>query len=122
MRRPALLVALILLAAVPAATAAGPAPGAHAARGCSVGSGRHLGTTYVYRLRVSGTSCRQGRRVVKGYHNCRHHNGGADGRCGRTFGYRCGEHRFNKGRFSYDARAGCSKRGKRVSFTYTQNL
>ena len=122
MRRTVIACALLgALAALPAISSADP-PGAHAARGCSVGSGKHLGATYTYTLREHGTSCRMARKVSRGYHKCRRRNGGRDGRCGHTYGYSCGEHRFNKSHFSYDAKARCKKSGKEVSFRYTQNL
>lgn len=46
------------------------APAARAASNCSVGSGEHLGPTYLTALSVSGTSCGTGLAVVKGYHAC----------------------------------------------------
>ncbi|HEY1273451.1 MAG TPA: hypothetical protein VGF25_01000 [Thermoleophilaceae bacterium] len=113
-------------AAVMIAPAAAPASGpvAVAAKRCqlSLNQQRHLGTTYVLNLSVSGTSCRSGRKVVKAYHGCRHSHGGADGHCSHVSGWRCGESRFNKSRFSYDAKATCTKGGRRVKHTYTQNI
>ena len=109
------LSALLALLAIPAASPARVAgePQAQAARSCplSAYAQRHLGTTYVLK------------ELVKAYHACRHAHGGADGRCRSVSGYRCGEHRYNKSAFSYDANATC-KRGsyKKVTQTYTQNL
>src|SRR5262245_30498345 len=110
---------LILPAAAPAS-----GPTAVAAKSChlSLNQQRHLGTTYVLNLRVSGVSCRTGRKVVKAYHGCRHSRGGPDGTCGSVSGWSCSEHRFNKSRFSYDATATCKKGSRRVKHTYTQNI
>jgi hypothetical protein len=111
--------ALAVLALVPAgSTAAGPS--AHAAKGCGVGSGRHLGPTYVLALSVSHTSCRNGKKLVRAYNTCRRHHGGRKGHCSGTLGYRCSEKRFNKSSQSFDARVKCHKGGRRINHTYTQ--
>jgi hypothetical protein len=124
--RCALVALVIALMALPGAASArdGGGPTAQAARGChlSAREQRHLGTTYVLRVSVSHVSCRSGKRLVRAYHSCRHRHGGADGHCRSVSGYRCSERRFNKSRFSFDARASCSRGGRKVSQTYTQNL
>jgi hypothetical protein len=117
-----LLAAIALLAAVPAGSGAG-APGAQASRACSTGSGRGLGPTYAFRLSVSHTSCRNGRKLIRAYNSCRHRHGGRRGHCSGTLGYRCSERRFNKSRLSFDATVKCRKGGgRRINHTYTQNL
>jgi hypothetical protein len=129
MRRLICACALAALATVglmlPTAAPASGGPTAVAAKRChlTLKQQRHLGTTYVLNLSVSGgPSCSGGRKLVKAYHACRHGNGGADGRCGRVSGYSCSERRFNKSRFSYDATATCRKGGRSVKHTYTQNI
>ena len=114
-----LLVSVALLAAVPA-TSSADGPGAQAAKSCGVGSGRHLGPTYLLALGVSHTSCRNGKKLVRAYYACRKHHGGVKGHCGGTLGYRCSERRFNKSRQSFDARVRCKKGGRRINHTYTQ--
>ena len=110
--------ALALLAAVLLApSASATAPIATASKGCSVGNSRGYGTTYVLKISVSGTSCRAGRSLIKAYHACRP---GKSGKCRSVKGYSCSEHRFNKGRISYDSNVTCRKRGKTVKHTYTQ--
>jgi hypothetical protein len=114
------LAAALLVTALPA----GASPEATTARKCSLSSKqqRGLGTTYVLTLRVSGTTCANGRKVVKAYHRCRHAHGGRDGRCpSRVYGYRCEERRFNKIPSQYDARARCKKSGREIFHIYTQN-
>ena len=120
-----LIAALALLALAGASTvSASDGPTAQASRHCSTGSGRHLGPTYAFRLTVSHTSCRNGRKLIRAYNSCRHHNGGARGHCGGVYGYHCSEHRFNQlPSISFDANVKCSKRGgRRINHTYTQNL
>jgi hypothetical protein len=125
MRTPlvATLVAASLLIVLPAGAPADPEPQAVAAKKCGLTSKqqRRLGATYVLTIRVSGTSCRRGRRIVKAYHECRFRRGGRDGRCGSFSGYRCEERRFNKIASQYDARARCKKGGREVFHIYTQN-
>jgi hypothetical protein len=119
------LAALVVMVVLPVASADtnGAAPTAQAAaRHChlSAYTQRHLGTTYVLSLSVRGTSCRNGKRVVKAFQACRP---GRAGRCHhRVYGYSCGEHRFNKSHFSYDSKVRCAKGSRRVWHTYTQNL
>jgi hypothetical protein len=121
----AALAVALLLVALPAGAPADPAPQATAAKKCSLTSKQQrggLGATYVLTLRVSGTRCSYGRKVVKGFHACRKRNGGRDGRCrSRVFGYKCEERRFNKIASQYDSRARCKKSGREVFHIYTQN-
>lgn len=124
-RTAALIAALALSALAAASTVSATAgPTAQASKRCSTGSGRGLGPTYAFKLSVSHTSCRNGRKLIRAYNSCRHHDGGARGHCGRVLGYRCSEDRFNQlPRISFDARVKCSKRGgRRINHTYTQNL
>ena len=117
------LAALALMMSAPAAPASS-GPTAHVAVGCSLTlyQARHLGTTYVRGLRQHGTTCRNARKLVKGYNACRHENGRA-GRCHHTvYDYHCGEHRYNKSPFSYDAKVNCTKGSRAVSWRYTQNI
>jgi hypothetical protein len=117
--RIAVIAALAALALVPATTAA--QPGAQASKSCGVGSGRHLGPTYVLALGVSHTSCKNGRTLVRSYNSCRRRHGGRKGHCSGTLGYSCSERRFNKSSQSFDARVKCSKGGgRRINHTYTQ--
>lgn len=121
------LAAAAVLLALPATTPAenpGDTPEANAAARCrlTLREQRNLGTTYVYVLRVSGTSCRNGKRLVREYHACRRRNGGRDGTCRRVLRYRCTERRYNKSRFSFDASARCKRTGREVYHRYTQNI
>jgi hypothetical protein len=117
------LAALALLASAPAAPASS-APTAQASVACSltIYQAKHLGTTYVRALRQHGTKCKYARKLVKGFNACRHENGRA-GRCHHTvYDYQCGEHRYNKSPFSYDAKVKCTKGSREVSWRYTQNI
>jgi len=123
MPRLAVLAAVSLLAVLPASPTAASGPEAGAARGCNIkGQQDNLGTTYVINLRVSGASCANGKKVVRGYHSCRRKNGGRDGRCRtRVFGYVCSERRLNVIPSQYDARVRCKRSGREIFHRYTQN-
>lgn len=119
--RLAVLATAACLATIGVAPAVGQGPTATAAGTCSVGSGRHMGPTYLLRLSVSGTSCRTGKRVVRAWYTCRVHHGGADGRCrSRVLGYRCSERRSSVIRTQFDARVTCRRGSARVTHSYTQ--
>ncbi len=115
--RLATAVALLLTAAALASSASAAGPVATASKKCGVGDERSYGTTYVTAISVSNTSCRAGRTLVRAFHACRP---GPSGRCSSTKGYSCSEHRFNKGRISYDSNVTCRKGSKTVKHTYTQ--
>jgi hypothetical protein len=113
-----LTIALALLTAVllaPSASATEPV--ATASKSCSVGNSRGYGTTYVLSIKVSGTSCRAGRSVIRAFHDCRP---GKSGKCGHVKGYSCSEKRFDKIRTQYSSRVTCRKGGKTVKHTYQQ--
>jgi len=111
----AALLALAVVAMLPAAASA--APSADASKSCDVGNSRGYGTTYVLSINVRGVSCRSGRSVVRAFHACRQ---GKSGHCSRASGYSCNERRFNKSRQSYDSRVTCTRGGDVVKHTYTQ--
>jgi hypothetical protein len=113
MRLTIALVAILAAAAVPASGASAHA----AAKKCSVGDSRSYGTTYVLSIHVSGTSCRNGRKLIRAFHACRP---GKAGKCPSVKGYSCSEHRFNKSRTSYDSNVTCRKGDRVVKHTYTQ--
>jgi uncharacterized membrane protein len=109
-----LVAALAAVATVPAAAE----PGAQAAKSCGVGNGRGYGTSYVTSLSVTGTSCKNGRKVVKAFHACRP---GKKGKCDHAvLGYSCTEKRYNQLSTTYDSKVTCKKGSRRVKHTYTQ--
>ena len=119
-RTSALLGALTLLAVLPAASI-GNGPTATAATKCGLSSKpRAYGPTYVTSLRVSGTSCRNGRKLVRGYYSCRIRNGGRRGHCSGVYGYHCRETRTSSP-VQFDALVKCSKSGRSIAHRYTQN-
>jgi hypothetical protein len=85
---------------------------------------RHLGASYVTSLKVSGVSCRKGRKVTKAFHKCRTENGKPQGKCNHhVLGYSCSEHRFDAvPHVQYNSRATCTRGSKVVKNTYTQNV
>ena len=120
MPRRLILTGLAVLLAVVAGSAL--APHASAAGSCSLaGKERKLGPTYTTALKVTGVSCRAGKKLVKAYYRCRVENGGADGRCvKRVRGFSCTEKRVNVIPTQFDARVTCAKGSNRVKHDYTQ--
>jgi hypothetical protein len=118
-------VAVIAVVAV-AGSASGAAPPAKGGRSCHLTprEQRHLGASYVTSVRVSHTTCGNGKKVTKAFNKCRHKAGGPAGHCRHAVRrYHCSEHRFDKlPHVQYDATVTCAHGGKRVKSTYTQNL
>jgi hypothetical protein len=110
-----LAVLAVAAALAPAAGAAGPV--ATASKSCNPGDERSYGTTYVTVIRVSNTSCRNGKTLIRAYHACRP---GKSGKCSSVKGYSCSERRYNKGPTSYDSNVTCRNGSKTVKHTYTQ--
>jgi hypothetical protein len=124
--------AAIVMAALTAAMFApsgGASPVAYAASfsACDIsGQQQNLGASYVTSLKVQGTSCTKGQKVIKAYHQCRHQSGGPAGTCGRTlFGFNCHDgKRTGVPNVQYDATAKCRKvtnSARRIKSAYTQN-
>jgi hypothetical protein len=121
-RTSALLGLLLLALATAGGAAAAGSPQVHAARSCNIsGQERSLGASYVTSLSVSGTSCKSGKSVVRAYQACRRAHGWK-GKCGhRVNGYGCKRRILDSSSVQYDAKVTCSRSGKRVVHTYTQN-
>ena len=125
MLRRSIVTCLLVLAAAPMATAAGPV--ATASRNCSLSLKERggskpstLGATYVTSMSASGTSCGKAKGVARAFNGCRHKKG-KGGRCTkRVKGYSCAEKR-SSAPGTYVSDATCKNGGKRVKFTYTQN-
>jgi hypothetical protein len=125
LRIPHAAVALVaaggFLAGVQGAPIAATAATTHAARACSPPS--YPGSGYFTSLRVTKTSCGNGRKVAKAHYHCRRKNG-VRGRCHHAVRhYHCSEHRPASGRIStqYNSRVTCKRGSRRVVFTYQQN-
>ena len=111
----AFLLVTAALAALPAAASAGACP-------LSESQKRNMGVKdgYVLSLKVSGTSCKRGKEVVRAFHACRYANGGKKARCPRAvLGYSCKERREGIPT-QYSSLVTCSKGGARVTHRYTQ--
>jgi hypothetical protein len=124
-----LLATALLLTGVIGAGGAPASPGAGAAVSlttCDItGKQQSLGASYVTSLKVLNVSCGKGEKVVRLYHQCRHANGGAGGRCNKTvIGFSCKEGaRQEVPGVQYNAVVKCRKGDdKRVKSSYTQNL
>jgi hypothetical protein len=120
------------IAAAALATAALAAPGAaansaaSASKSCNIsGHQRDYGhNMYLDALSASHTSCRTGRKVLKGYTKCRYKHGGLNGHCpNRVMRYKCGEgKRTIAPHIQYSVNVACKRGSKRIKFTYTQQV
>ena len=89
------------------------------ARSCSVPS--YPGSGYFTSLRVTATSCANGRAIAVAHNKCRRANGGIKGRCTRkVLNYSCTETRQSIPT-EINARVSCRRGSARVIFTYQQN-
>ncbi|MEJ7893627.1 MAG: hypothetical protein WKF94_13420 [Solirubrobacteraceae bacterium] len=121
MLRLAVVPCLLLVFATASGAAYAGGPTAQAAKSCGIsGKERSFGATYVTTLSTRNTSCRNGEGVVRGFHRCRRELGGDT--CSRKVdGYRCTQTKLATSPLQYDARVTCTRGGKRVKHTYTQN-
>ena len=105
---------------------AGAAPVASASKSCNIsGHQRDYGhNMYLDALSAHATSCRTGRKVVKGYTKCRYKHGGLNGRCpNKVKRYACGEgKRTVAPHIQYSVNVSCKHGSHKVKFTYTQQV
>jgi hypothetical protein len=90
-----------------AAAAPAHSPMAQAAGSCNVGAGQGFGYSYLDKLDVKRTSCKNGRRVV-------HHRGNLPG-------WHCKKKRLDSSQFQYNERVTCKNHRREVKWTFTQN-
>jgi hypothetical protein len=128
--RSTLKIATTIAAAALIATAALAVPGAgaksvaSASKGCSVDARAYGHNMYTTSLSVKHTSCRTGRKVVKGYTKCRYKNGGLNGHCSnKVKRYVCGEgKRTIAPHIQYSVKVSCHRGSRKVKFSYTQQV
>jgi hypothetical protein len=115
------LVALILLASGASALGqGGGGPGAGMAQYCKLKNATAPGATSVLTLKVRGTGCGSGERLVGAYHRCRLAEGDQGDRCRASIApYRCTERRSNPVGGGYEARVSCGDGGRRITHTYS---
>lgn len=118
----ALTIAVCAIAAIPAGASTGAKAELKGTCSLTADEAESLGTSYVLPLKVKGTSCSKGEKVVKAFNQCRKDNGGADGRCkSKVLGFKCDEGKRESAPTQYNAAVSCKKGSKKVSFHYTQN-
>ena len=121
------IAAIAMFAAIPA-TASADGPSASASRNCPLSSDQQRNgfppASYVTSLRVFNTSCRKGKSVIRAYHKCRKANGGRNGRCpNRVQRFRCREgRRQTVPGVQYSTKVTCTRGGRKIVSTYTQNV
>lgn len=95
--------------------------GAPAASAKSCSPPKYPGNGYFTSLTVKNTTCAKGRKVALAHYRCRTENGKA-GRCKRrVLRFSCSETR-TKIPTELNGRVTCKRGGKRVVYTYQQNL
>ncbi|MCW3040843.1 MAG: hypothetical protein JWM31_2748 [Solirubrobacterales bacterium] len=99
-------------------TAAVASPTASAAATCK--TPKYPGVGYYTSLKATGLGCASATKVMKHHYTCRTKHG-KSGTCSRVDGYKCTEKRV-KSAIEYDARVTCSKSGKKVVYTYQQDI
>ncbi len=106
------------------APGAGARSEATASNGCTVPPRAYGHNMYTTSLSVRHSSCRTGRKVVKGYTKCRYKHGGLNGRCpSRIKKYKCHEGRRTLApHIQFSVKVGCKRGSKRVKFSYTQQV
>jgi uncharacterized membrane protein len=111
--------AAVAVPAVVVTSAVAGGPTAHAAtKSCS--EPNYPGDGYFTSLKVTGTSCKSGKKVALDHYRCRIKHG-KKGRCPSIDGYKCTEHREGIST-EYNSRTTCKKGTRKVVFTYQQNL
>ena len=115
----ALVAVLAASAFAMTSTAAADGPTATAAATCS--PPKYPGNGYFTSLKTRRVSCSTGKKVALAHYRCRTRNG-KKGRCGRrVLGFSCSERR-NSIPTEINSRVTCRDGGKRVEFTYQQNI
>ncbi len=119
----AVLLTAALAAVASGVAVAGASAGATTTKTCDVSrNAQRLGPSYVTSLKVRGTACTTGVRLVRAYYRCRVRAGGVHGKChSRVLHYVCHERR--KGiSIQFDATVTCTRgTSRRIVHTYTQN-
>jgi hypothetical protein len=95
------------VAAAGLASVGSAAPVAHAAKNCSVGSGRQFGYTYLTALSESGTTCSAATSLAKAH--------------GRQKGWKCATKRLATSPIQYQASESCTSGARKVIWNYSQN-
>ena len=95
----------------PAGARDGAAEGAEPAKreSCYQGSRDDLSASYVYKISARNLSCDRAVNLVKQYHQCRHDNGGWNGKCGGFKGFSCSQKKLDSTSAQLQAKGKCVK-------------
>ena len=116
-----LRLSLALIAALAVVALAGP--GTASAASCNVSTRDYPGDGYFTSLSVRGVSCSTGKSVAREHYRKRVRRGGRDGKYnGSVKGFNCSETTLSRNSTQLNRRVRCRNGGKRVTFTYQQNL
>ena len=124
MTRPIRRIAVLAAAAFVATMLALPAASG-AATSCklSLSAARSMGPTYVTVLKVTRTSCANGKKVTKAFHTCRLKKG-AKGRCTtKVLGYTCTDRRPASETIptQFTGHVTCKRGDARITHSYQQD-
>ncbi|MFL5847244.1 MAG: hypothetical protein ACJ762_21415 [Solirubrobacteraceae bacterium] len=108
------LLAVLALAALPAAAQARNCPIAPSESGS-------FGVTYVLKITATGTTCGKAKKLVRAFHACRKAHG-IQGRCTKkVLGYSCSEQRTTT-TTQMSGKVSCKYGSRRVVHYYSQNI
>lgn len=118
----AIAAALVLAIPVGAGADSGDQASAATKRGSCLGSAgsRNLGADYVYKLRAN-FSCDRAKKLTKQFHQCRHDNGGWNGKCPSIKGFSCSQKKLDSSPTLYQAKARCEKGGKKFKNVFGES-
>ena len=113
-----------LLAAAPAgAVGGGGAEEAGPAKRqvCYTGSRQDLGASYVYTVKARNLDCERAIKLVKKFHQCRHDNGGWNGKCGGFKGFSCTQKKLDSSPSVLQAKGKCVKGDQKFVNQFQEN-
>ena len=88
---------------------------------CYTGSRQDLGASYVYTVKARNLGCDRAIRLVKKYHQCRHDNGGWNGKCGGFKGFSCSQKKLDSSPSVLQAKGKCVKGDQKFVNQFQEN-
>jgi hypothetical protein len=76
---------------------------------CFQGSSDNFSASYVYKISARNLGCDRAKKLVKEYHQCRHQNGGWNGKCARFSGFSCSQTKLDSSPQLLQAKGKCVK-------------
>jgi hypothetical protein len=117
----AALVAGAVVAPAGARDGAGEAAEPAKRESCYQGSRDDLSASYVYKISARNLSCDRAVKLVKQYHQCRHDNGGWNGKCGGFKGFSCSQKKLDSTNTVLQAKGKCAKGSQKFVNVFSEN-